>query len=835
MVAARHPAPFVFAVLLLSAACGDDDAVATRDAGMLASDASVVHPSAEPALPAEPAAPIAPALPVLTPCPTGWREVLEGEVTLCEPWPEGGRRECADGEAHFPGGAGCEPVGSACPAGDYPSDLSTDGTVVFVRAGGASGDGTIAAPYATIAEALAAATTGTTIALAPGTYAEAIAVPEGVTVRGACAATTVLAPAAGPEPAVSLVDRSSLRDVRVAPTGRAGVRVRSGEARLESVVVSGAQYEGVRVDGGALLAARSLAVENVGPNALGRAAGGIVALAGSSVDLERVVVRGAVGFGIVASYAPTMLRAVDSAVYGTQADAVSEMSGFGIAIVWGATASLARVATEGNAGVGIAVIGEGSSATGDHLVARRTTVARDGTGYGMHAGRLASLSVSRSLVEQDALGGVLCASGATMQIADSVVRDHRPFGVSAEERCSLTIDRALVARSGDASIALLFGSIADLRDLTVRDTTDGPVPGVYGRGIHVQDRSTVTMARVLVERAMEAGVGVLSSTATIEDLEVRSVEGGPALSSGIWTVESTTSIRRAAIERVADLGAIILRGAATFEDVALRDTGTTLRRTDQIGIFADDAADVSLARICLERTGDSGLRAERGSTMRARDVVVRGPPGPTQRAGVQIANGSSGTIERVLVEDVKNNALYVTTEPEYPSATVVASDVTVRRVGIPIDVDANIAVLAAMSSTLTLERVRVEDVLGFGVGAYIGASLDARTISVARVGGGTLSEGGQGGGSAVFAAVDSRLRIEDFVIEAAALCGVQVGAGSELDAMTGEVRGCTIGACVAPGYDVARLSTGVTYRDNGDVLSATELPLPTIAESPAAP
>ncbi|MBW2262786.1 MAG: hypothetical protein JRG91_12495, partial [Deltaproteobacteria bacterium] len=60
--------------------------------------------------PAEPAA-----LPVLTPCPDGWREVVdEGTgVVVCDPWPEAGAGDCADDESHLPGEPGCTRVGPA--------------------------------------------------------------------------------------------------------------------------------------------------------------------------------------------------------------------------------------------------------------------------------------------------------------------------------------------------------------------------------------------------------------------------------------------------------------------------------------------------------------------------------------------------------------------------------------------------------------------------------------------------------------------------------------------------------------------------------------------------
>src|SRR5688572_28924697 len=101
-------------------------------------------------------------LPVLTPCPAGWREVPAGDdgVVTCDPWPEGGMPECPPGEAWLPGDTRCTAIGRACPAGDFPDDLP--GPVLYVLPGAIGGDGSRAAPFGTIVEALAVAGPGTT-------------------------------------------------------------------------------------------------------------------------------------------------------------------------------------------------------------------------------------------------------------------------------------------------------------------------------------------------------------------------------------------------------------------------------------------------------------------------------------------------------------------------------------------------------------------------------------------------------------------------------------------------------------------------------------------------
>src|SRR3990172_8535120 len=154
-----------FGFLVLVLGCGDGKKAsssgdAAPDAG---NDAAPVF---------EPTAPEEPALPSFVPCPAGWREVADeaGSFDTCDPWPTDGPSSCADDEAQFVGGTGCERIGTACPAGDFAEGLPASG-VVYVKAGAAAGgDGSLGAPFATIAEGVAAADSGDVIALSKGTF-----------------------------------------------------------------------------------------------------------------------------------------------------------------------------------------------------------------------------------------------------------------------------------------------------------------------------------------------------------------------------------------------------------------------------------------------------------------------------------------------------------------------------------------------------------------------------------------------------------------------------------------------------------------------------------------
>jgi len=178
----------LFLVWVGALGCGDGEAPShsvERDAGL--EDAGTFVPP----VPAPPVAPADAAAPMLTPCPAGWREVIDADdpdVVTCDPWPEGGPLACAADEAHFPGGGGCSRIGSAC-AGEWPADLPAD--AIYVRAGEpGGGDGTAGAPLGRIADAMAVAADGQTVALSTGDFAEEVTVDRAVTLRGACVAGT---------------------------------------------------------------------------------------------------------------------------------------------------------------------------------------------------------------------------------------------------------------------------------------------------------------------------------------------------------------------------------------------------------------------------------------------------------------------------------------------------------------------------------------------------------------------------------------------------------------------------------------------------------------------
>jgi hypothetical protein len=229
-----------------------------------------------------------PSLPVLTPCPSGWKEIPDDDgPVVCEPgplssWacPPGWAAEsvlsatpqafsicippapatgCAMGTMPVLGETTCVPIGDECPSDEWPADLPTAG-VVYVRGGSVNGDGSKAAPFGTIQKGIAAASPGATVAIAKGTYAELLSISKRVELRGACVTGVTVEGS----PAKEVTDRT----INLTSTG---------DLTLRNLTVSGARW-GVFVLGGKL--------DATGIRIAGAAGFGVVLTEGASARLE---------------------------------------------------------------------------------------------------------------------------------------------------------------------------------------------------------------------------------------------------------------------------------------------------------------------------------------------------------------------------------------------------------------------------------------------------------------------------------------------------------------------------------------------------------------------
>ena len=478
-----------------------------------------------------------PELPIFTPCPSGWREQNTDGVTTCEPWPEGGRQECSDSEAHFPGEAGCRIVGAPCPEGDWAEDLPAD--TIYVRSGAPpGGTGTRESPFDTVALALGAAHDRATIALAKGTYEEVVRLERSLAIRGACASETVISlrSESNFEPTVTIEGGDvTLADVRVG--GRhLGIRVASGLVQLEGVIIDGVRTVGLLVEPGAAASGHDVLIREVvvtnwddaGHPSNGDAIG---MFAGATVDLDWVVLDGNWRHGIIlsgegaaASLAHTYIgnspRLGRGAVYAER----------------GALLSLESAVIEGVRGVALSSLDQGTLVSLQDVIVRNTestdplddqvrTDGQDGRGLLPCTG--GAVEAVRLLVENNRDVGVLVSDrNSTFVATDLVIRDTRSRypdgtggrGLSVQAYASAVVSRALIIRNREAAVSIFSPDTvleltdAEIRDTRTRDCVESSCPetgGGVGLGSYGGGHADVTRFRVL--DSVLAGVQLAAS------------------------------------------------------------------------------------------------------------------------------------------------------------------------------------------------------------------------------------------------------------------------------------------------------------------------------------
>jgi len=659
---------------VFSAGCGGDDA--SSDAGLPDADAGLgfvgEHPMLMPCpegwtessvagVPTcEPWDDPSGAL-VLTPCPPGWREATtDTGVTFCDPWPATGRQDCPVGEAHFPGEPGCVPVGSPCPAGEFPDGVREP--ALYVRAGATGGDGTMARPYGSIQLAADLALAGTTIAVAKGTYRERVQIPRGIAVLGACARETHIVPPTitvgvvqlvGPGASLSNVHVGDGRSVDVtleAPfchlngvDAEIAIRSQHESAEIERVIIrngDGLPAAGLAVGRsqsirGAVVLGASLLVQGGAVADLSDVAldgGGFLSAVSGSVHGRRIVIENSVGNSSV--------RLADSENESTFEDLVIRHSAFaGLDEVGGSTVTVRRALLEANTHGGVRMGTPGGRVILEHVIVRDTPT------FGINVGTGTTASLSHSVVERNVDVGVLVTGvGTSFEVSDTIFREHVPrpgdltesgIAIQSQVGASVTAERILVERNFRTG---LFAAVGDarmvLRDSVVRDTID-PDDSRPAAGVQVQD-ATVTIERSHIQRTRGNGIVAIlgGSHLDMSDVVISEVglESAGRFGVGIQAVGGETRITRVLVHDAEGHG-LYASGPSTLlsgEDVVVSAITASCATPPcgegpvETGVAAYEGGTISLTRFDVRGAGVCGVYIADGTEVDLRAGVVTG-------------------------------------------------------------------------------------------------------------------------------------------------------------------------------------------------------------------
>ncbi len=609
-------------------------------------------------------------------CPAGWGwvEVAPG-VNGCDPYPTGRIEDCGSTGAHFPGEAGCRDLDSGDT--DWPSDLPAT-NVLYVLEGASGGDGTRALPFATLPEALAVATEGTTIALGPGRYdtgqgAERRAgvyetlsniLIDGLHIRGTSVARTTLY-SARPAPPPMGGDVGMLtvraRDVEVRDlrfeSPHPAVDAIGGSIVVSRVVLDGT-FLGLFGSEGCTAVFEDVIARNT--------TGGVLAgsVTGGSVTLRRAVLEGTGGLGVVTVEAASSLVMEDVSVRGYATS---------VAALAGGVADVSRLASE----------------------ATQQSVAAEGAG-------------SRVAVRWLALVGDTAASthdGGTMQLEDVVARGSEgafPF-VFAGSGAPVTMDRCLIFGSGCS----VSEGLVEAQDIVC----------VNAEGIGMASQRG---GRTVVARAdLSVGYGGLqtSTEGVVEATDIRIHDlGTQPIAYAIGADSGSITLERGDISR-RTRGVDATNGSlVTLTDVSMHDILVTVADYGATGIDAREGATVSGSRIVIDGVEGRGVVASSSGALDLADVVLRDLSGaPGRSSGIVVADDAApSAFSRIEIGDVAElGALFL--GPAH------ADDLAIHDVSAGVDGAAGYGLLVAIAvdgtaPTVTGARVTLRDIVTVGLG-----------------------------------------------------------------------------------------------------------------------
>lgn len=560
----------LFASLLVLAACGDDDTplvdasvdapLETRDAG-----ADAALPSLR-----------APEAPRWT-CPPGWSSTRSGSVDTCTLPPVA---VCPIGQAHFVGGEGCEDVGRPCPDGDFALDLPAG--ALHVRPG-ADGDGSLASPFGSLADALAVASSGDVIALSTGEHEAFVQVPNGVTIRGACSARTHVVTAAAADFALGIGGGRSaiVEDLRVSSSG-VGVGV-AGDLTLRGVVIEGAVGAGLLVTETARALVEDVVVRDVTPD--GTSGGMAVFVSGGRLDGTRVVFEDSVRSALRVDGGAVTLEDVRA-----RAEPFGGLSRGAGALVVGGEVTLRRVDLRGATNQAVEVSQTGRVRLEDALVDELVEVDPPGL-LALYAHTGGALEIERAFVRGP--GWLVHVDDGTLAITDATLEGRGVGTLYADHAGIVSFESPFiverVAISGTDSGLLTLGPFdfsidpeapppppAPPIDFTVSDLRleDVGANVRFGYGVSIDAPFRGSLARVSAERVKGIALDV-SSEVAIVDARVTDpragggVDGEPSFAHALVVRDGDVSVERGAFEDAYEVAIDTRGGTLVLRDVSI--------------------------------------------------------------------------------------------------------------------------------------------------------------------------------------------------------------------------------------------------------------------------
>lgn len=433
------------------------------------------------------------------------------------------RTPCGSGQMALPGETSCRDV-APCESGkwgDIPVDATTEHVDQSYTGGG--NNGSSAQPWTTIGAAVTAAQNGAIIAIAQGSYAEAISVSVPVKLWGTC-------------PTAVQINAPSFSDAVFVGQGASGTEI-------HRVSLSG--YEGVYALGATVLVDQVHIHDTAWDGVYAQRAGGVpanVTLRRSLVERATTVAVTSIGSTLLVE--ESLIRETRSTTGGTFGRAISIESELSSGAR--ASATIRRTVVLDNRESGISV--HGSDAVIEDSLVQGTASQPSNGGYGNGIGAWAesgsgsALTVTRSVSLGNRLCGI-CATDSQLTVDSSVARGTLPeessmeagygmriysYGPMPAERPSAVVRQSLVDGAYQGGL-MVVGSDAEIETTEVRGVEPRASDGNFGRGMSIEvsydnlEPAFATLRGVRVDSARDVGIFVVGADVDMDSVHVRAI------------------------------------------------------------------------------------------------------------------------------------------------------------------------------------------------------------------------------------------------------------------------------------------------------------------------
>ena len=662
------------ALLLACSACGSDPSAA-------------VTPSPVPPLAANPCADgfvldadgACVDMPAPASCPGGTRPRV-GSIT-CEPvgWvaacPAGTTRDasgfgCADAAPAAPcTGATREAVGapSCVPVGDCTGAFPPAGAILVDAS---LADAQVDATHVkTLAAGVSAAGDGATVAIAAGTYEDAVTIDKHVTVVGRCAANVEIKSPPGSVKAGIEVRATGVVVRGVTLTGHVdGVAVKSsGEATIEDVVVRASRYAGLYVEGGRATIQRTK-IEDTVPQADAR--GGFDLAVG--VGAEATLTDGTLSGGVQAVLAGADAKITLTRVVVTRQapNPASNVRATGVVAVGGARVTVAQsVLHDLTADSAVAAEDDGVVEVTDTIVRDVHIEGAAARGYGVTATFGGHVVMRSSMLTNIENTAALCRDDkSTLDLTSVAIvapapvgnpigastSDGRGGGLAVSGKGKATLDGVAILGAWGVAAFVDAGGALDLKHSLVDATrgTSGAEPAkAIAVGFVVLNGASATVTDVSITRSSAAGLSLGKGSSLRGDhLLVRDVLEGVTDTAGSGIAVgpgSTLDLEASVVDGATTSGILIKEGSATL----VRFARSSIRRTKKArsgfghGVTLGSGARVVLSGTSLVDNPGIGLAVDGGRALVDGVTIARNGVGIHAQNGSFLVEGDDADAE----------------------------------------------------------------------------------------------------------------------------------------------------------------------------------------------